>query len=113
MFLIKYHREDVLKLVPSILNDRADPSPINKTLIALIPKVKKPSQASESRPISLCTVMFKLVTKTIADHLMEILSENQSAFLPGPQITGNALLAFECFNYMKKKTKKQEGLYGD
>ena len=47
-----------------------DPSMINKTLIQ---KVKNPPHASEFRPISLCNVVFKIITKTIANRLKCIL----------------------------------------
>lgn len=61
-------------MAPNILNgDRPSPSVINKTLIVQIQKVKNPSHASEFRPISLCNVVFKIITKTIANRLKCIL----------------------------------------
>lgn len=45
---------NVCTTIMNILNEGGDPAKLNKTLIALIPKVKRPSHAGELRPISLC-----------------------------------------------------------
>ena len=63
---------DVTELVLNILNHDGDPTELNSTFISLIPKVKQPVH-----PIvisGLCNVIFKVVTKTIANRLKLILS---------------------------------------
>src|ERR1044072_4096215 len=50
---------DVLRFFLGVLNGNTSPASVNDTLIALIPKVKKPMHASQFRPISLCNVLFK------------------------------------------------------
>lgn len=74
-----------------ILNEDASPETINKTFIALIPKGKNPSSPKEYRSISLCNVVIKIVTKTIANKIKHVLPDvidpEQSAFLQGRLIT--------------------------
>lgn len=93
--------------VLNVLNEGRDPSLINKTQLALIPKKKIPNHASVFKLISLCDVVLKIVTKTITNRLncimLDVISEIQSAFVPQRLINDNALIAFECFHFMKNK----------
>ena len=72
---------------------------INATVIALIPKKDTPCFVSDFRPISCCTVIYKCISKImvgrIRNHLSSIVSENQSAFIPGKSIIDNILLSQE------------------
>jgi hypothetical protein len=56
----------------------------------------------------------KMVTKCIANRmkciLPEVVDEEQSAFVQGRLITDNALIAVECFHWLKKKTKAKKGM---
>lgn len=105
--------KDISKLVLEILNNERDPSCLNHTFLALIPKVKCPEDFSQFRPISLCNVTMKIVTKTIANKLKlvfpDLISEQQSAFLsprpPHKLITDNAIITFEIFHHLKKMKK--------
>ena len=78
------------------------PEGVNDTLIVLIPKVKEPKVLKDFRPISLCNVIYKVVSKCLVNRLRpileEIISPNQSTFVPGRMITDNALIAFECIH---------------
>ncbi|GKC80929.1 hypothetical protein Tco_1136646, partial [Tanacetum coccineum] len=78
----------------------SDKSPeLNHTIIALIPKVNAPARVNNYRPISCCNVLFKCISKIIAnrlkDSLKRLVSPNQSAFVPGGGISENILLTQE------------------
>ncbi|GKD29751.1 hypothetical protein Tco_1240529 [Tanacetum coccineum] len=72
---------------------------LNHTIIALIPKVSNPTRVTDYRPISCCNVMFKCISKIIANRIKEslktLVSPNQSAFVPGRSIADNILLTQE------------------
>ena len=97
--------DDVSKAVLDCLNSCHIPKEFNFTYVTLIPKVKNLENISEFRPITLCNVIYKLISKVLANRLKPLLplivSENQSAFQAGRVITDNILMAFETLHYMK------------
>ncbi|GAU15609.1 hypothetical protein TSUD_108680 [Trifolium subterraneum] len=107
--------EDVTSMALDILNNNGDPSQLNSTHICLIPKIKKPSTPSDFRPIALCNVSLKIITKTLANRIKQILpdviSKNQSAFITGRLITDNTLIAADIFHYLYH-TKRKIGYVG-
>ncbi|GJZ82898.1 hypothetical protein Tco_0648071 [Tanacetum coccineum] len=72
---------------------------VNHTIIALIPKMSSPTRVNDYQPISCCNVLFKCISKIISNHikdcLTDLVSNNQSAFVPGRQILNNILLTQE------------------
>lgn len=54
---------------------------------------------TQFRPISLCSVVYKLIAISSANRFRKLLDiyidEAQIAFMPGQQITNNVLIAYE------------------
>ena len=105
--------KDVTTMVLNALNSGVVHKSLNPTFISLIPKIKNLKRVSDFRPISLCNVVYKLITKVLVNRLKFFLSnlvfESQSAFLSGRLISDNVLVAFETLHYLKRKTQGKLG----
>ena len=75
---------EVCNLVLSILNFGHMNKDFNSTYITLIPKIKNLTSVTEFRPISLCNVLYKIVSKVLANCLKcvfpNIIAPTQSTF---------------------------------
>ena len=80
---------------------------LNKTLVAMIPKVEYPKMVSHYKTISLCNVAYKIIYRAIVNRLRpvmdSIISPFQLAFVKGRLILDNIILGSELFNTIKKK----------
>jgi hypothetical protein len=105
--------DDLVEEVLGAIQNVSIPSGWNDMTIILISKVDNPDKVSQFRPISLCNVVYKIISKMLTQRLKaflsEIIDDHQSAFVLGRLITDNFLLAYECIHSTKKK-KGRKGL---
>ena len=83
------------------------PDNLNSTYLTLIPKVDRPSSFADYRPIALCNLLYKVVTKIIVGHMKETLgrfiTQEQFGFLPDRQILDVAGIVQETIHSIKQK----------
>ena len=82
---------------------------INRTLLVLILKVDHPTSLKMVRPINLCIVPYKTVTKIIANRLQALLPDligpQQTSFVPGQYIIKNIVITQKVIHTMKKNVR--------
>lgn len=97
-------KDDIIRAIKYFFATGNMPQGVNDTTIVLIPMVKNPTDLKDFRPISLCNVIYKIISKCLVNRLWPILdgmvSPTQSAFIPGRLITDNDLIVFECLHTM-------------
>lgn len=86
------------------------PKEVNGSLIVLIPKTSNPSAINNYRPISLCNVVYKIISKLsvakLGQLLYKLISPCQSAFTPSRWIAENQVILQEMLHGFKFKTRK-------
>jgi len=102
--------EDVIKAVTSFFTIGFMPREVNCSLIMLIPKITNPSSTHHFKPISLCNVVYKIISKLLVaklkPHLDKIISPAQSAFIPNRWIVENQVMVQEILHSFKSSKTK-------
>ncbi|XP_019158886.1 PREDICTED: uncharacterized protein LOC109155714 [Ipomoea nil] len=105
--------KDFTNFVLACLSQSSFPPELNDANMVLIPKKAAPELVTDLRPIALCNVVYKVMAKMIANRMKPLLdgivSESQSAFLPGRLISDNILIASEVGHYLRRKQLGQVG----
>lgn len=87
----------VIQLVLDSFRGRTDIAGVKETLLVLITKIDRPTNLTEFRPIDLCSVLYKAITKIIANKvkplLPKLIGPYQCSFIPGRQINDNIIMA--------------------
>lgn len=65
--------DEVCEVVLSFLNSNDSIENINFTFLVMIPKINNPVKIIDYRPINLCNVIYKIITKMLANRLKLIL----------------------------------------
>lgn len=71
----------------------------NSSLVTLIPKFKISNMIKDYRPISCCTIVYKIISKIMDNRLGKVLNniihQSQATFMPGHYLQDHILLAYE------------------
>lgn len=85
------------------------PSSWGKTFVTLIPKIEKPKLVSDFKPISLCNVNFKIISKILANRLRLVLplliGREQAGFVSDRCSFDNIIAVQEIVHSMENDTK--------
>lgn len=95
----------IIRKIQVFFTEGSLPYSINATHIRLIPKIQSLKTVHDYRPIALCNVYYKVISKLLSLRLkpvlQEVISENQSAFVPGRAISDNVLITHEVLHFLK------------
>ena len=102
-------KEDIWEVVEDSRLSSSILKSLNSMFIALIPKEKDACTPSKFRPIALCNVVYKIISKFMANRLKpilpQIISEEHSGYVEGRQIMDNVLLAHKMIHTLKTLRK--------
>lgn len=80
-------KHDVLNTLLEFFKTRQMDNIFNRTLVTLIPKHNQERTIREYKPISCCTIVYKIISKVMATRLSRVLrniiSRSQASFVPG------------------------------
>ena len=92
-------KADIIQAIKSFFHSSYMLNAVNHTIISLIPKVENPTEIKQFRPISLCNVLYKIISKILSNRLKKVLdnciSKNQATFVSGRQILDNTITSHE------------------
>ncbi|KAL0329200.1 UNVERIFIED_CONTAM: hypothetical protein Sradi_4906700, partial [Sesamum radiatum] len=102
-------KNDIQEAVRDFFCGTPMPRSFKATTIVLIPKVESPQTWSDFRPISLCNVtnkiLSKLLYKKLSLSLPNLISPSQSGFVTGRLISDNILMAQEMIHHLDLRYK--------
>lgn len=102
---------DLCRFIKEVFANKQEVAEVNHSYLVLIPKVPKPECIHQFRPIGLCNVIYKTLTKILVNRLkplmQKLVSMNQSSFVPGRQIVDNIIIAQEIIHSMRNLKRKK------
>ncbi|XP_039135720.1 uncharacterized protein LOC120273142 [Dioscorea cayenensis subsp. rotundata] len=97
--------DHIFKAITHFFDTAKIPNSWGKTFVVFIPKIEHPQKVSDFRPISLCNVCYKIVSKVLAARLKIVLPEligpEHTGFLAGRSTVDNILVVQEIVHSME------------
>lgn len=88
----------------------------NVTCITLIPKIDSSESVNHCRPISVCNISYKIISKVLTKRIKKVLhniiSPFQAVFIQGGDIDEYSCCTRNV-EFLKKKKKRKIGIYGN
>ncbi|GLT58322.1 hypothetical protein SLA2020_312230 [Shorea laevis] len=107
-------KDTILLDIQQIFMTGTVPPNWNECLITLIPNVNSPETINQFRPIGLCNINYKIVSKIIVHRLKplldSIISPCQANFVPGRRGSDNILILQELVYSFNRKTGRKGGM---
>lgn len=99
--------DEVVQAIQQFFQTGTLPREVNVALITLIPKCANASTVKEFWHIACCIVLYKIISKILANRMKRVLttvvSDSQSAFVPGRLIFDNIILSHELIKGYRQK----------
>ena len=102
-------KDEIVEALTLFYETGCIPKGCNASFVALVPKVRDLANLEQYRPIFLVGVMYKIISKVLAERLKRVLSavidECQSAFLKGRGILDSVLTANGVIEDLRRRRK--------
>lgn len=102
--------DDLHAMVADAFSNGKGETSLLETLIVLIPKIENPLRFKDLRPISLCNVAYKVITKVLVNRFRPLLNDLvnplQGSFIPGRGTKDNIILAQEVMHTIHTYKRK-------
>lgn len=100
-------KPDIINSMQAFFHSSSLFKPLNHTYITLIPKILYPEEVNHFRPISLCYVTYKIISKILVNRLKpimdNIITPFLEAFIQGRNIIDNIILVHVILDAIRKK----------
>ncbi|KAJ4812894.1 RNA-directed DNA polymerase (reverse transcriptase)-related family protein [Rhynchospora pubera] len=104
-------KELIIKQVKRFFHTKTMCQDMAKSNLVLVPKKEVPQKVADYRPISVCNVIYKIISKLLSRRLQPyiatLVSPMQSAFTPGRQIGDNVIIFREVMHSFSLPTYKK------
>lgn len=101
-------KNDLFEMLLMLHNEELDLKRLNFGVISLIPKNNNPTDIKQFRPICVLNDCFKFLSKVVTNRLTEVadevVSQTQTAFIPGRFILEGCVIIHEVLHELKSKS---------